>query len=242
MSHNLLIIEDNKAHMEALLKIIQELPVKVVVYCARTKEEAYQILMKKRIHLFLLDIILDSKDLGDVSGLQFAEEIRTTSIYKYTPMIFITALEDPKCYTYSQLHCYDYIEKPFSVARVKETIQNALEIPQYSEDDKTLYFRKNGIIYVKRLKEIIYIESKKRKICMHCIDDVLEIPYKTTQQILQEIGSDSFVQCSRTSIINKNYIEQIDYGNRFIKLKYIDFPIEVGRIKGKAILKELGYE
>ena len=77
---------------------------------------------------------------------------------------------------------------------------------------------------------------------MHCIDDVLEIPYKTTQQILQEIGSDSFVQCSRTSIINKNYIEQIDYGNRFIKLKYIDFPIEVGRIKGKAILKELGYE
>lgn len=181
-----------------------------------------------------IDIILNTKKPGDVSGLDFAREIRGISKYKFTPLVFITSLEDPKLYSYSQLHCYGYIEKPFSVAQVKDIILGALEFPVKEDDDRYVYFRKDGIVYSVYIKEIIYIESSRRKITIHCVNDELEIPYRTCGEILQELDSKSFVQCSRYCIVNKKYIKQIDYTNRFIKLRNVDAPIEIGIIVKKS--------
>ncbi|MCM1569586.1 MAG: LytTR family DNA-binding domain-containing protein [Roseburia sp.] len=239
MQRNILIVEDKPVCSRALSKIIGEMQLDTVISCAASIEEAYQVLANRRIHLFLLDIILDSKDSGDVSGLLFAEELRRNAKYKYTPIIFITSLEDPKLYTYSQLHCYDYIEKPFSVPRVRDTILSALEMPVIPDDERFIYFRKEGIIYSKRLKEIVYIESNRRRIHIHCVDDELEIPYKTTEELLRELDSESFIQCSRYSILNRNYIEQIDYTNRYVKLKYIREPIEIGIVMGKVFRQKI---
>ncbi len=86
---------------------------------------------------------------------------------------------------------------------------------------------------------MIYIENSRRKIKIFCVNDELEIPYKTSEDILRELDSDLFVQCSRYCIINKRYIEQIDYANRFIKLKHIDKPVEIGVIMQKAFKKRL---
>lgn len=242
MTHNILIVEDCSIYADAISKIIMDMELDTEIFCTRSEEEAYQILARQRIHLFILDIILDNKNSGDVSGLHFAEEIRKNSKYKYTPIIFITALEDPKLYTYSQLHCYKYIEKPFSIPQVRETISGALQIPIIPDDDKFIYFRKDGIIYSKKVKEIVYIESSRRKLCIYCVDEMLEIPYKTTEQILKEMDSESFVQCSRYAIVNRNYIEQIDYTNRFVKLKYVEKPVEIGRVMGKVFRQKIENE
>lgn len=242
MQRNILIVEDKTVYSQAISKIINEMHLNTTIYSAANVREAYQVLENRRIHLFLIDIILNSKDSGDVSGLHFAEEIRGYTKYKYVPIVFITSLEDPKLYTYSQLHCYDYIEKPFSVPRVRDTILGALEMPFISNDERCVYFRKDGIIYSKRLKEIIYIESSRRKIRIHCEDDELEIPYKTIDEILRELDSESFVQCSRYVILNRNYIEKIDYVNRFVKLKHIKEPIEIGIIMGKTFRQKIENE
>lgn len=234
MPHNVLIVEDKVFYRDAINTIIKEMDLDVEIYLAKNIEEAYQVVAHRRIHLFLLDIILDSNDSGDVSGLHFAEQLREMSKYKYTPIIFITSLEDPKLYTYSELHCYEFIEKPFSVPRVRDTILRALEIPVVNDDNRRVYFRKDGIIYSKHLKEIVFIESTRRKIVIHCIDDELEIPYKTTDEILRELDSETFVQCSRYTIINRNYIKHIDYTNRYIKLKHYEESIEIGAVMKKS--------
>lgn len=234
MLQKVLIIEDNKVHMDALCKIIRDLQKDVQVFCAYNVGEAFQIALEQHIHLFMIDIVLNTQKPGDVSGLSFAKEIRGISKYKFTPLIFITSLEDPKLYSYSQLHCYGYIEKPFSVTQVRDTILGALEFPAKDDDDKNVYFRKDGIVYSLCIKDIVYIESSRRKITIHCINDKLEIPYKTSEEILQDLDSGAFIQCSRYNIVNRKYIEQIDYTNRFIKLKYVDCPIEIGVIMKKA--------
>jgi len=239
MSHNILIIEDKHIYCEAISKIINEMSLDTVIICAHTVEEAYLALASRRIHLFIVDIILDSSDSSDVSGLHFAEEIRKNSKYRATPIVFITSLEDPKGYTLSQLHCYDYIEKPFSVDRVKETILSALQFPVVPDDDRNVYFRKEGIIFSKRIKEIVYIESSRRKIVIHSIDDDLEIPYITMEEILSELDSESFIQCSRYAVINRNYVRQIDYVNRYVYLKHYEKPIEIGIIMGKSFRKRM---
>lgn len=228
MIRNILIVEDNKEQADAICKILNELPRKLQIYCVANLEEAYKVINQTRIHLFLLDIILDNSNFSDVSGLNFAEDLRAYERYKYTPIIFITSLFDPKVYTYSQLHCYQYIEKPISVPRLRDTILSALDVPVVQDKDRNMYFRKEGIIYSKKINEIIYIESSRRKIRVHCINDKLEIPHKTCKEMLKELDSEIFIQCSRFAIVNRNFIEEIDYTNRYIKLRECNEKVDIG--------------
>lgn len=240
MRRNVLILEDKKEHMEALCKIVSDLAQDTKIFTASDVQTAYQIIMENHIHLFLLDIILCPEKPGDVMGLKFAQEIRKIKKYQFTPIIFITSLEDPKLYSYSHLHCYGYIEKPFSPEKVEKTVINALEFPVEDDTDRFAYFRKDGIVYAKHINDIVYIKNTRRKVVIHCKNDTLVIPYKTCDEILREIDSKSFIQCSRYAIINKRYIEEIDYVNRYIKMKYISEPVEIGAIMKSRLKEKLG--
>jgi len=225
---NILILEDKEPHLEALSNIVSEVGSGIRIYRATTVSKAYQIAGEVNIHLFLIDIILQPEKQFDVLGLEFAQEIRKIHRYEFIPIIFITALEDPKLFAYSRVHCYSYIEKPFDAERVKNVVKEALKFPIQETNDRIAFFRREGIIYAKAVKDIIYVESSRRKVVIHCKEEVLEIPYMTCDDIMRELNSEAFIQCSRYVIINKNYIETIDYSNRYLKLKYISSPIEIG--------------
>lgn len=239
MRRKILIVEDSEAHMNVLRNIVEELQQDVQLYCASNVSRAFQIALEQHIHLFLIDIILDMKKPGDTAGLNFAREIREISKYRFTPLIFITSLEDPKLYSYSQLQCLSYIEKPFSVEQVRRTILNALEFPIKEDKERYVYFRKDRIVHSVRISDIVYIEISRRKINIHCTYDALEIPYITCEEMLQELDSDEFIQCSRYCIINRQYIEHIDYTNRFVKMRYTETPVEIGVIMKKEFKKRV---
>ena len=224
----ILIIEDNPIHAQVLVDILRDLDQSLQVYVTERVDKAYQFAMESTINLFLIDIILDPDVQGDVSGLTFAESIRIIPKYSFTPIIFITSLEDPKLHAYKDLRCYGYIEKPFEPAKVQEMISMALEFPEATEEDRNVYFRKDGIIYCFKKNDIVYVESSRRKVIIHTINDELTIPYKTTEQILEALNSRNFIQCSRYAIINKKYVKSIDYVNRFVRLKGVDREIEIG--------------
>lgn len=240
MKRNVLILEDKAEHMEALNKIVSGLAQDTKIFTASDVRTAYQIIMENHIHLFLVDIILCPERTGDVMGLQFAQETRKIKKYQFTPIIFITSLEDPKLYSYSQLHCYGYIEKPFSPDKVRKMVMKALEFPVEDDEERFVYFRKDGIVYAKQICDIVYIENIRRKVVVHCKNDILVIPYKTSEEILREMDSELFIQCSRYAIVNKRYIEEIDYVNRYIKLKYINEPVEIGAIMKNRLKEKLG--
>lgn len=237
MRKNVLILEDKKSHREALYKIVSDLAQDITIYMASDVQKAYQIAMENHLHLFLVDIILCPEKPGDVLGLRFAQEIRKIKKYQFTPLVFITSLEDPKLYSYSQLHCFGYVEKPFSAEKVRKIVLKALEFPVEDDAERFAYFRKDGIVFAKCIKDIIHVENARRKVVIHCKNDILEIPYKTCDELLKEMDSELFIQCSRYAIINKNYIEEIDYTNRYIRLKHIASPVEIG-VAMKNKLKE----
>lgn len=239
MRRNILIVEDNEAHMNALMKIIKDLHQDVKVYCAANIDDAYSLALKYSIHLFLVDIILDTKNPGDVSGLKFATKMRGFVQYKYIPLVFITSLEDPKLFSYSELNCLGYIEKPFSVEQVRNVIKKALDFPIKEDDDRFVHFRKEGITYSVHIKNIVYIENSRRKIRIVCVNDELEIPYITCKQILEELNSKSFIPCSRYCIVNKKYVVQTDYANRYVKLRHVDELIEIGIIMKKSFKERM---
>lgn len=237
---NILILEDKTEHRDALHRIVTEAATNVCVYMATDIGMAFQIAMEHHIHLFLVDIVLHPEKQGDVLGLQFAKQIRNVGKYQFTPLIFVTSLEDPKLHTYSELHCYSYIEKPFDANKVKNVVSQALLFPVVDDMERHVYFKKDGIIYSKRIKDIIYIESGRRKVFIHSKDEMLEVPYKTFEELERELDSNFFVRCSRYTIINKTYIHQIDYPNRYVRLRHVHKPIEIGISMKKRFKEQMG--
>lgn len=234
----ILILEDNPAALEHLANIVRDLDTKNVIYAFTNIKDAYQCAMERTIDLFLVDIILDTSHPGDASGLKFVENIRRVEHYSFTPIIFVTSLEDARSYTYENLHCYSFIEKPFDVDRIRRTIEQCLKFPGNDKNTKTLYFRKDGIIFAVEREDIVYAESINHIMYIHTSrGDVLKIPYVTLKKLLEDIDSLEVIQCSRNTIINKRYVENVDISNRIIQLKGSFGRVEIG-IMFKKYVKE----
>ncbi len=210
----ILILEDNPVALEHLANIVRDLGTKNVAYGFRDIRDVYQCAMDRTIDLFLIDIILDTSKLRDASGLKFVENIRRIEHYNFTPIIFVTSLEDARAYTYEKLHCYSFIEKSFDVERVKKTIEQCLKFPRNVQETKTLYFRKDGIILAVGREDIVYAESIDHIMHIHTRQgDVLKIPYITLKKLLEDIDSLEMIQCGRNTIVNKIFVQNVDILN-----------------------------
>lgn len=235
-----LILEDKEIHRKTLLRILEEIEEPVQVYSTDKIAEAYKISMENTVNLFLVDIILETEEKGDVSGLKFVDSIRKLPQYSFTPVIFITSSEDPKMHAFHELHCYGYIEKPFDKEEVKELIIKALKFPIQENEDRNIYLRTEGIMYSVKVKDIIFIEIGRRKMVVHTVNESITVSYMTSEKMLKELDSSDFVQCSRKNIVNKKYVEQIDFVNRYIKLKDMEEYIEIGSTMKERVKHEFG--
>lgn len=233
-----LVLEDNQAILERLTDIVQGIDIKNVVYSFDNVKDAYQCAIEKAINLFVVDIILDTGSPGDSSGLSFVDNLRKISHYGLVPVIFVTSLEDAKLYTYENLHCYSFIEKPFDENKLKQLIEQCLYFSTSKNMTKTLYFRKDGIILAVERDDIVYVESIHHTLHIHTRQkDTMTIPYITLKRILDDIDSSDFIQCSRSTIVNRKFISNIDVPNRMIQLKNSHGSVEIG-ISFKKAMKE----
>lgn len=214
-----LILEDNGLMLECLSGIVQEVGVKTEVFPFDNAKDACQCALKSTIDLFIIDIMLEAHKSGDTSGLSFVEDIRRIKRYGFTPVIIVTALYDQKLITYEELHCYSFIEKPFDKDRLKGLIESALAFQGTDDRTKTLTFRKDGIILAVERERIVYVESINHILNIHTVNDVMHIPYKTIKNFLEEADSNDFLQCSRSTVINRRYVHNVDMGNRVIQFQ-----------------------
>ena len=183
---SVLILEDNRQILNVLEELVMSVAEDEKVYATDNVGEAYKIAMETSIDVFLLDIILYTDKKGDTSGMQYAQSMRKLERYRFTPIIFITSLEDPEMYALRDLHAFGYIEKPFAPSQVKNLLRDALHFKTQKETDAMMFFRKDGILYPVKCNRVIYMELIKRKICIHMKNgDVLSIPYKSFREIME---------------------------------------------------------
>ena len=240
MKKTVLIIEDEAEQLNMLKQLVRAAGENAEVFTASDVTHAYEMLMEKSIDVFLVDIILDTTRPGDTAGVRLVERIRKIPKYMFTPVIFVTSLEDPTMYAYTDLNCMGYIEKPFEPERIIKLVEKALNYTTAREKEISITFRKDGILYPVRLKEIVYMESQNHVIHVHLRDgSELEIPYKTCKQILQETDEGSLLQCSRSTIVNREYVQGVDVPNRFLMLKEGFGMLDIGGRYKKKILAEL---
>lgn len=237
---NILIVEDNTTTLNKLSKAIgKEIGGAICIYKAMTVEEAYIILLNHRIDVFIIDIILNTQVLGDTSGIKLANTIRKNKEYLFTPIIFITALEDPQLYAYREIHSFGYLEKPFSMSGAIHLIRLALQSPVLAEEDKKIYFRKDGVLYAVQMSQVVYLQVRNHVMKIHMLKDTLKIPYITIKQFLKEADSSLFLQCNRSTIVNKKYIKYVDLSNRCIGFDKSYGVVAIGPAFYRKVVKEL---
>ena len=126
--------------------------------------------------------------------------------------------------------------------RLTRLLEDAMAFSHPKEDNRNIYFKKDGIFFAKKMQDIVYIKSSAGKMFVKTTKDELEISYKSNSQIIKELDSEDFIRCSRSVIVNSSFIDSIDSTNRYVQLKNGYGTLEIGTIMKKNFLKEVFHE
>lgn len=220
----ILLVEDHVDQLEYLKTSIKRVDSKLELLSATTIQDAELLVEENEISAFFLDI-----QLPDGSGIEFAKKLRDTKKYHLTPIVFITGLITKELDAFRNTHCYDYIVKPFSYERIVEIIKRLfLDFVDDSMDEKHVILEYKGVRQRLELKEIIYIESRRRKLFIVTHNEVIDYKVMGIPKFLESLD-ERFVQVHQSFAINRDYIEKTDVPQSLIKMKKIEELIPIGR-------------
>ena len=241
MRKNVLILEDNQKTLDSLKQAIETINNnQIKVYTATTYEEACFQAFSLHMDVFVLDIVLSAQKESDMSGIHFAQKLRENVRYMHTPIIFLTCLADIGNEALHTLHCFDYLEKPFPPEEVAKKVELALGFCSADTNPAPVFMRKDGILYVLFPKDILYVEVNMHVLYIHMKQNLLTIPNRTLKNFLKCDEHGIFVQCSRNTAVNCQYINHIDTVNHYLTLKESQKRIEISMLYLKKIQK--GYD
>lgn len=225
---NILLLEDNVQSLKVLKKIVESVSAEITTVAVSSLEEAREALMQKHqtFQAFLLDINLNVEDEADESGIVLAKEIRRHKQYAFTPIVMITSIANLELQAYRELHCYQYILKPYQQQEIVKLIHKLLF--QTGESiDASIVVKKDGINYKLLCKDIIYVQAIPRGVSIRLAKEEMKVPYLSIKQLMEKLPTDQFIQCHRMYVVNQDYIEYVDMVNGMIKLQN-DEQVEIG--------------
>ncbi|MDE5823216.1 MAG: LytTR family DNA-binding domain-containing protein, partial [Lachnospiraceae bacterium] len=188
---------------------------------------------------FLLDINLDIDDNEDISGITFAQEVRMRKEYAFTPIIMITSLANMELTAYRELHCYQYLVKPYNEEDIQKLIGKLLFLSQQGEArDTFVVVRKDGINYKLFCKDIVCIKAIPRGVDFVLLKEDLKVLYLSIRQLLEKLPSDKFLQVHRMCVVNQDYIDYVDTVNGLISMKNGE-QVEIGITYKNEVRKKL---
>lgn len=225
---HVLLLEDDQNSREALEKMLTDDSEEIRVHTASSYAEAKNLLKSDiRYGLFLLDVNLGGADREDIGGILFAREVREQFCYTFTPIVMVTAIGAMEMQAYRELHCYQYIMKPFCPEQVQEVVRKVLE-KEKQEKPAVVHVKKDGVNYQVKCDHIRYIEAIPRGIRIHMKNGNWDIPYISLKQMLAKLPEDMFLQCHRMFVVNRREVEYFDTVNRVIKLQDCTDTVEIG--------------
>ncbi|MEA1974707.1 MAG: LytTR family DNA-binding domain-containing protein [Bacillota bacterium] len=149
-------------------------------------------------------IILLDMQLAELDGIQTAEIIRKYD--KDSIIIIITSIIEYAVDGYS-VNAYDFILKPVEENRFVKVFRSAIKKIQ-TENNKTYVLQTRGMTIVLKLSNIVYIESARKKINVHCEKE----QYFSNEKISiveKKLSKFVFVRISRYYLVNMAHIKKI---------------------------------
>lgn len=218
---NILILEDQKESREALEKMIASYGSEgeIDIDSAATFMEAEALLNNNKTYNgFFIDINLDIHNQDDQSGIEFARLLRTNRKYEFTPVIMVTSIASLEMTAFREIHCYQYIVKPYDRQTVEDVIRKIIMHDKVAEE-KNIIVKKDGINYRIKCDAIQYVQAVTRGVMFKMTKESIKIPYMTIKEFMTKVDPEDFVQCHRMYVVNKKHVKFFDVVNRIIKLE-----------------------
>lgn len=236
------ILEDQEMSRRALKELIisTDHHEEIVVDSASSFEEGKHYVESSNTYdAFFLDINLDESNPTDESGLELARFIRTYGKYEFTPVIMVTSIAKLEMAAYRELHCYQYLLKPYVEEDVRNVVKKLLAIRNVKEE-KTIVVKKDGINYRIKCNAIVYVQAVPRGVCLYLKKESMRVPYLTIVKLMEQLPEEDFIQVHRMFVVNRKYIDNVDFVNRMIKMTGYDENIELGGTYKQKLKDELG--
>lgn len=216
--YSIILVEDDLMQRNILKKMIFSIYKSIKIYEADSENAALDIIKNNDINMFLIDI-----GLKDSSGLNLAFNIRKIPKYEFSEFIFLTTNVNYMIQAFKQIHCYDYILKPYDKHDVKTMLNKLInkKIGDLSnkncdliEDegvDKEFVIKLKNSIFVKiKISEILFIEVNGRNCEINTVSGFYSYTNISLKNILKSISCEYIVQSHKAFAINKNYIYKIE--------------------------------
>lgn len=234
----ILIVEDDLNIANGLKKLLSQIRDNMTIHCTPKAEDALVYAKENPVDIFCLDIQLE-----DYNGIELAKQIRGIFEYVMTPIVFITAVPTRELIAFKEIHCYDYIVKPFTNAEVEEafsTIINHGIFPKKKTIKPVLKFKEKDCLYVVPQEDIIYLESNFRKVKVVTINESFTDAFDSLKSIAEYLSED-FIKCHKSFYVNQRHIRAVNFKEQCILLKNSDVKLPLGRSFHEN-LKGAGYE
>ncbi len=232
-----LVVEDDANVQQFLVAMLKRLDSNIHIFMTDSATEALKITREKKIDFFIVDI-----QLVDFKGTDLVKHIRMLPSYQFAPIVFETGIATEELYAYRELKCFYYLIKPYTEAefcRVMEEVFAYLNYTNDTPDEATLKIEQKGFLFEYYLRDLYYIESFGKKLCLHVKrDGMLEevmISNYSLKRVL-ELVDVRFVQVHKSFIVNRNQVEMVDWAGQRVKLRGMNGDIPIG-LKFQDILK-----
>lgn len=237
----ILILEDSRDSLNAVTAMAEHVSETVAVVPVKSLEEARAALngAQQPFQAFLLDINLNPDDKKDCSGMTFAREIRAKKEYAFTPIVMITSIANMELAAYRELHCYQYLIKPYRESDIEQLVGKLLFLSQQGETRESFVMvKKDGVNYKLFCKDIICVRAVPRGVGFVLAKEEMRVPYLSIRQLLEKLPKKRFLQVHRMCVVNLDYIDYVDTVNGLIRLKNGE-TAEVGVTYKNGLLQKI---
>ena len=224
-----LIIEDDKRIQQFLHAALKRLNPHIEILVTDSAVEALSMARAKSIDFFIVDI-----QLVDFKGTDLVKQIRTIPQYQFAPIVFETGIATEELYAYRELKCFYYLVKPYTEAefcKVMEEVFAYLSYTAAAPDEQTLKIEQKGFLFEYYLKDLYYIESFGKKLCLHVeqdgkLEEVMISSYSLKRML--ELIDERFIQVHKSYIVNRDKVELVDWAGQTVKLRGVNAQVPVG--------------
>lgn len=214
-----LVVEDDKNISALLLQYIAEVDREIECTLFSKAGDAYQFAADNAVHLFIIDI-----QLVDYKGTSLAKQLRGLPQYKFTPIVFATALASEELGMYRDVKCHSFLVKPFTKDEFIKAFCDALEMGSLMNGPvKRLRIEQKQFIFEYEVSSIVYMESFGKRIVIHTKNSDGTLGQDTISgysliKLLQLLSEDNFIQCHKSYLVNRSCIRKVDKQNMAITL------------------------
>lgn len=184
----------------------------------------------------IADVVILDIEMNGINGLQTGKKIRERS--PETILIFITGHRNFALDAF-RIKTMDYLIKPVTEKRLKALLNDLMirldQIKLFEEKNKVISFSFRDSFIRLNYSDIYFFEKSLRKITVYSVKGEFSF-YGRMDELLDRMGSEQFILCHKSYLVNKAKILKLKNDNIYIS--EIDKIIPVSK-KNKSLIREI---